>query len=158
MEKLTFRPPQDEQEYALAERYKRATVAAATGDDTLFERWFTPDRPYAAFVADIQAFDPGGYVLAWHRGAAIGQMEMKLRKDGSGMLNNIYLLPEWRGKGLGADMNAHAMAFFRKHGAVRAALRTNPGNTKLITFYTRMGWELGNLCDNGMVWMGRAVD
>lgn len=50
------------------------------------------------------------------------------------------------------------MGYFRKQGATRAMLRTNPANSKLMDFYRRMGWETGALCDGGMVWMERMVD
>jgi len=59
---------------------------------------------------------------------------------------------------LGAQLDGYAMGYFRKQGATRAMLRTNPANSKLMDFYRRMGWETGALCDGGMVWMERMVD
>lgn len=145
------------EDYALSETFKRATVVDAAGREDLFDVWFPPERSFAAFLRELQAFDPASCAQMLVDGAVVGEITLNLMKDGRGKLNNIYLRPEWRGKKLGDAMDAYAMAFFRRHGITEAALRTNPANTKLVGFYLRMGWQMGAMSDHGMVWMTKAV-
>lgn len=153
---LEFRVLQVE-EYGLAEQFKRATALDATGRDDLFDTWFPPEWSYAKFLARMQAFDPESCVLALVNGKPVGHLDLRIKEDGTGYLNNIYLKPEWRGQRLGDQMDAYAMRFFAKHGTVRAALRTMPSAHKVVAYYERLGWVQERMCDDGMVWMEKDV-
>lgn len=157
MEKLEFRPV-TEAEHALATEFKRLTAIDAMGSAELFDTWFTPERPYAALIRESQAHDPASCALAWKDEVAVGHVHVFIRKDGRGFLNNVYLLPEWRGQGLGEQLDAYAMDFFRRHGVTKALLRTNPEQVKLVGFYQRVGWRLGEMSDHGLVWMEREIE
>lgn len=154
---LTFRVLRVE-EYGLAEQFKRATARDVTGREDLFDTWFPAGKKsYADFLARMQAFDPESCVLALVEGEVVGHLDLRIKEDGTGYLNNIYLKPEWRGQQLGDQMMAYAMRFFAKHGAVRAALRTLPRATKVVAYYERLGWQQVRMCEDGMVWMEREV-
>jgi GNAT superfamily N-acetyltransferase len=157
MEKLEFRPV-TEAEHALATEFKRLTAVDATGSDAAFYGWFPPEKPYADLIKRTQEQDLGSCVLVWKAGEAIGHVHVFVRKDGEGKLNNIYLKPQWRGKGLGAQLNAYAIEYLRRHGAKIVRLKTNPQQPKLVDFYQRMGWRLGELDEHGMVWMEREIE
>lgn len=109
-------------------------------------------------IVATQADDPLSCVLAWKDGVAVGHVHVFIRKDGRGFLNNIYLLPEWRGRGLGDQLDAYAMGFFKRHGVRQAVLRTNPEKGKLVAFYKRVGWRLGEMSEHGLVWMEREIE
>jgi GNAT superfamily N-acetyltransferase len=154
---LTFRPI-TETDFAQAEAMKRATVMAATGDPTLFDQWFTAERPLDVHLRKLMAFDPASCVFALLDNEIVGHLHLMIVEDGTcGYLNDIYLKPEHRGRGLGEQLHAYSMDFFNKHGVSRATLRTNPAQPKLVAFYERMGWELGAPASFGLVWMGRTL-
>lgn len=153
---IIFRPMR-EADFALAERFKRATVIAAMGEDTLFETWFPPERSYRMFLESMLAFDPESCGILHVDGTVAGSVEMRLFSNGQGHLTNIYLEPEWRGRGLGEVLDGYAMAFFRKHGADYATLRTNPKQPKVVAFYERLGWRPKEIVKFGMMEMGKDV-
>lgn len=152
---LTFRPI-TEAEFGLATEMKRATVLAAMGTAELFDTWFNADSPFDNHLKKLLAFDPTSCMFALLDNEIVGHLHLMIVEDGTcGYLNDIYLMPEYRGRGFGEQLNAHALAFFAKHGVRRAKLRTNLQQPKLIAFYERMGWELGEPSVYGLVWMGR---
>lgn len=155
--KLTFRPITDA-DLALAKDMKRATVLAATGDPTLFDQWFHAERPLEDHLKQLMEFDPESCVFALLENEIVGHLHLMIVEDGTcGYLNDIYLKPEHRGQGLGEQLHAYYMAFFKKYGVQRAMLRTNPKQPKLVAFYERMGWVLGEPSKFGMVWMGHPL-
>lgn len=155
--KLTFRPI-TEAEFEQATAMKRATALAAMGNTTLFDTWFTAEAPFDNHLKKLLAFDPASCVFALLDNEIVGHLHLMIVEDGScGYLNDIYLKPEHRGRGLGEQLHAYTMEFFRKHGVGRAMLRTNPEQPKLVAFYERMGWVLGAPAPHGMVWMGQTL-
>lgn len=154
---LSFRPI-TEAEFPLSRAFKRATAEAAMGDPQAFDIWFPPERPFEALLAKMRAFDPAGCVFTLLDDEIIGHLHLFLIEDNScGFLNDIYLKPEYRGQGLGDQMDAYACALFRKHGVTRAKLRTNPLATKLMGFYHRLGWVTGDPSHSGWVWMEKSL-
>lgn len=155
-------------DYGLAEAFKRATVVAVTGSEDLFGVWFTqercpsgpPERPYAALLVRDQGFDPEACAFLEVDRVPVGAVHLVVRMTESGLVghvNNYYLAPEWRGRGLGERLDGYAMGFFAKHGVEWATLRTDPKVAKLIGFYERMGWRVTGEAERGDVWMGKAV-
>ena len=152
---LTFRPI-TEDDYDVAEAFKRATVRDMMGTEALFGVWFPPERSYRDFLRRTQAFDREGCVFAWVGDEIVGGLHLCLRDDGTGYLNNIYLKPEWRGQRLGDALEAFAVAYFKRHGASYATLRTYPQQPKSMAFYARLGWQLVGPHEDGMVELGKA--
>ena len=56
------------------------------------------------------------------------------------ILNDLFVSPEARGKGVGFALLAAAADFGRQAGAVRLALTTETTNTVAQSVYERMGW------------------
>ncbi|TKW61941.1 MAG: GNAT family N-acetyltransferase [Blastochloris viridis] len=155
--KLTFRPIGDD-EIELTKAMKRDTAASAMGDASLFDLWFGPERPFEAFIARLREHDPDSCQFALLNGDIIGHLHLIMVDGGDcGHMTDIYLKPAYRGQGLGTQLEAQAMAFFKKYGARRAQLRTNPHNAKLIAFYERLGWVLGEPSEHGSVWMNKIL-
>ena len=147
-------------EYPVAEGFKRATVLEVMGDERLFDVWFPAERTHAMFLQKLQAFDPAGCVLVVVDGAVAGHLDMAIRFTEDrpvGHLNNIYLKPEFRRRGLAEVMMAHAYGFFRKHGADWATLKTSPQRPTLVAFYEQHGWRKVGDAEHRMVVMGREI-
>lgn len=56
------------------------------------------------------------------------------------ILNDLFVVTEARGKGVGAALLAAAADFGRRAGACRLALTTETTNTVAQSVYERMGW------------------
>ena len=56
------------------------------------------------------------------------------------ILNDLFVSPEARGKGVGSALLAAAADFGRQAGARRLALTTETTNTVAQSVYERMGW------------------
>lgn len=54
---------------------------------------------------------------------------------------SVHVAPESRGRGIGAIMIAHALAFAREKGAGMAELTSNKTRTDAHRFYVRLGFE-----------------
>ena len=60
-------------------------------------------------------------------------------------LNELFVLPEHRQKGLGRQMLDFVRSWAKEQGCVYLALVTHPGNTTAISFYEEMGMETESL-------------
>ncbi|WP_308302521.1 GNAT family N-acetyltransferase [Peribacillus deserti] len=49
------------------------------------------------------------------------------------------MIPENRGKGLGKQLHAYAIGFFRRRGINEYHLRVSPSNVQAISFYLKNG-------------------
>ena len=64
-----------------------------------------------------------------------------------GYINNIYVTPQWRGRGLGQELMAHADEQFRAQGVRRARLTVTASNQQAVALYEAAGfgvtrWEM----------------
>lgn len=85
---------------------------------------------------------PNGQVIIEKDNLPIGQLELQIRDfDGKeiGYVNLFYLIPEYRGKGLGKDLIRYAEDFFRKSNVTEYHLRVSPTNERAIHLYTNSG-------------------
>jgi GNAT superfamily N-acetyltransferase len=57
------------------------------------------------------------------------------------VLNDLFVAPEARGKGVGAALLNAAAEYGRRAGAVRLVLTTEVTNTTAQSVYERMGWK-----------------
>jgi RimJ/RimL family protein N-acetyltransferase len=85
---------------------------------------------------------PEGNAHVWHGDRIIGQTEMRLEEQpGVGYVNLFYLLPEWRGRGLGWRLHRHAVDVFTRLGMKSMRLSVSRSNEPAIAFYRRLGWR-----------------
>jgi ribosomal protein S18 acetylase RimI-like enzyme len=59
-----------------------------------------------------------------------------------GYINNVYLVPERRGQGLGQEMMRHADDFFRARGVRRVRLTVTASNAEAARLYERAGYRV----------------
>lgn len=88
--------------------------------------------------------NPKGFVLAVENGLPIGQLELTVKEyEGKeiGYVNLYYLVPEKRGIGLGSQLHAYSLQFFKDHGVKEYHLRVSPTNTQALNFYKKNGMK-----------------
>ena len=56
-------------------------------------------------------------------------------------LEDMVILPEHRGKGIGSKLLTHAVAYAKSHGVTRITLLTDRTSDKSIHFYERHGFQ-----------------
>lgn len=98
---------------------------------------------YLEWLAKRMIEAPGSCVHIWQRGGIIGQMEMgRFRMDPSiGYVNLFYLIPDCRGRGLGAQLDRYAVDFLRRAGHRAARLCVSPTNLPAVAFYRKHQWQ-----------------
>jgi GNAT superfamily N-acetyltransferase len=89
---------------------------------------------------------PNSCVHVWKEDRIIGQIEMRRWRDDPsiGYVNLFYLVPEFRGQGLGQQLDQYASRFFKRLGCRSARLNASPTNRVAMSFYLKYGWvDLG---------------
>ena len=64
-----------------------------------------------------------------------------MRPDGTGYSNLYYLLPAWRGMGLGRQLHDYAVGLLGARGVARIELAVLPTNVVALRFYERHGYR-----------------
>jgi Fe-Mn family superoxide dismutase len=131
-------------------------IRPATNDDgprvraivfgVLSEFGMTPDhRGSDADLSDLERHYSarGGRfdVIEDERRGIVGTVGLVPRGEGVMELRKMYLLTEWRGRGLGRRLLEHAMAEARRLGARRIELETSVRLTAAIALYRRFGFR-----------------
>ena len=85
---------------------------------------------------------PEGNAHLWQGERIVGQTEMRfVEGDPSvGYVNLFYVVPEFRGRGLGRMLHEHAVAVFRGAGRRTLRLSVSAQNAAAIAFYRKLGW------------------
>ena len=85
---------------------------------------------------------PEGNAHLWSGERIVGQTEMRLVEGDPrvGYVNLFYLLPEFRGRGLGRMLHQHAVAVFIAVGRRTLRLSVSTRNAAAIAFYRKLGW------------------
>jgi ribosomal protein S18 acetylase RimI-like enzyme len=105
-----------------------------------------PQKDCAAYiehVAAAQARDPGFAAMMLDDGEVIGFVHcfpVKAKPE-VGFLTFDYLVPERRGKGLGAHLMDYAVRTLKPCGCGRIALEASKNNAMAIAFYRKHGFE-----------------
>lgn len=74
--------------------------------------------------------------------AGLVQLDIPTAKaQGYGPVPFLYLLPEYRGQGLGVQLIGQAVSVFRDLGCDRLRLRCAPDNAPAQKFYARYGFH-----------------
>ncbi len=58
-----------------------------------------------------------------------------------GLLDELYLLPDWRGRGLGAEALAFAELWCRSHGCAALRLEVDLSNERALRLYSGAGFS-----------------
>lgn len=114
---------------------------------------FSPE-PYLESAKRISLHDPAYISKVYYGDDFAGVIELDpvlMSYLGAGWLSFFYLVPDFRGKGYGAQLLGHAVSVFRRDGRSRLRLHVAETNTSAISFYNKMGFnvlstERGMLC------------
>jgi len=92
----------------------------------------------AARIAEL----PAGNAHLWHGERVVGQTEMRFVKEDAavGYVNLFYVMPEFRGRGLGRRLHQHAVEVFAPLGRRTLRLSVSTRNPGAISFYRKLGW------------------
>ena len=88
---------------------------------------------------------PSGFFLVRYKEEIIGQVELKFsggspNEPNIGYVYLFYLIPEYRGSGVGQRIHDYTLDLLVKNGCQGAMLRYIPGNARAEKFYLRNGW------------------
>jgi aminoglycoside 6'-N-acetyltransferase len=122
---------------------RRAAYLASFGSPEGIDEEMGPDNArYLDSLAARIAQVPEGNAHLWQGERIVGQTEMRLVDDepGVGYVNLFYLLPDFRGRGLGRMLHEHAVAVFSRLGRRTLRLSVATGNAAAIGFYRKLGW------------------
>ena len=80
-------------------------------------------------------------------GLAVAQLVVSTAQGGlSAWIEDVYVRPAWRGRGVGRSLLEHLLDWARVAGATRAQLLADRDNAAAIGFYRRLGW-----CDTALL-------
>lgn len=130
---LWFRPLGDRDWYAAC---RREAWRLVYGDDG--------DCDGAAFYRDALAGAAGEpwalcQAMLGEEPAGLVQLDPAASRR-AGHVAFLYLLPEFRGQGLGIQLVGQAVSFFRARGKSRLELAVSPANGRALAFYRRYGF------------------
>jgi GNAT superfamily N-acetyltransferase len=99
-----------------------------------------------AFIGERLARADSVIFVAEGRGGPLGFTQLYPSFTSTGMariyiLNDLFVVPGARGRGIGAALLRHAAEFARDEGAVRLALSTERTNAAAQALYEREGWR-----------------
>lgn len=138
---MQFRPIDVARDGALSVGFRRDSYVCSFGSDALFvEENGADGQGYLQWLSERVAQFPEGHVHAWLEGEIVGQIEMVIGPT-SGYVNLFYLRPDARGRGLGDELHAYAVALLRRHGVSVAGLSVSPTNERALKYYERNGWK-----------------
>jgi GNAT superfamily N-acetyltransferase len=117
---------------------------------------------YLESLKERSSRNPDAILHVWHESEIVGQIELgdSFRGDTTcGYVNLFYLIPSYRGRGLGGLLEEHALKFFKTHGFKKVVLTVSPKNSHGMAFYKKRGWEnIGGRIDNpGVVYMEKKL-
>ncbi|MFY0750933.1 GNAT family N-acetyltransferase [Pseudomonas sp. NFX5] len=150
---LAFAPVDLDAHLDVCQRFRLDAHACAFGSAGLYHSLNYGAEGYAAWLRQMAINLPGCLVHVWRNDEIIGQIEMgRVASDPSiGYVNFFYLIPELRGQGLGALLEAYAWSFLSRLGCQSLRLSASPTNVSAWSFYRHSGWQdLGlheNSCD-----------
>lgn len=117
-------------------------------------------RMLARAIRDCTTFCPAATWLIEGPDGAVGAVQ-SLLEAGDGSIQNVAVLPAYRGRGLGAALVLQTLAAFRGLGAPRAELEVTTVNSSAMALYRRLGfrayktlYRTANVPDRSMVGLG----
>jgi probable phosphoglycerate mutase len=135
---LRFRMASSPEDDALARESRRETWAALYGEPSGFSE--------SAWLAERKAIrkgPPWSLQTALDGNAAAGVLELQTSLNaeaGDGHIAFFYLTPEYRGRGVAAQLIGEAVSRYRSLGRKRLTLRVSPKNHKAMRCYANEGF------------------
>lgn len=87
---------------------------------------------------------PEGNAHVWHDRRIVGQLEMRRvqHEPHVGYVSLIYVVPEYRRRGVGRVVHEHAAAVCRQRGMRLMRLSVAKTNLEAMVFYRKLGWTV----------------
>jgi ribosomal protein S18 acetylase RimI-like enzyme len=139
-----FKPIDLEQHAPWCIRFRGDSLFCSFGSTDLFyEGEEEGSERYLAWLRQRMEIIPNSCVHLWEDEQIIGQIEMKKSYDDPrvGYINLFYLIPEYRGRGLGNLLDEYAANFFKQLGCTAARLSVTQTNLRAMKFYSKQGWQ-----------------
>jgi ribosomal protein S18 acetylase RimI-like enzyme len=98
----------------------------------------------SCLMAEIRrkwGFVPGATWLLVGPSGPCGTVQGVRERTGLGAIQNLGIVPAWRGRGLGAALLVHALHGFRAAGLGRAVLEVTAHNDPAVRLYRRLGFR-----------------
>lgn len=114
--------------------YERMTDQAVATEEDL-RRWLFGDRPMAEVVLAREGGEVVGFALFFHNFSTF------LGRPGL-YLEDLFVRPEWRGRGVGRQLLAHLAAIAVERGCGRMEWAVLDWNAPAIGFYRRLGAQV----------------
>lgn len=134
--RLSFRPILFPEEVACAARHRRDSFVVSFGHADMFD-----ESKYVRYLTRLSERLPGGIAFALLESEIVGQIEAQVRPDGTGYVNLFYLVPKWRGRGLGNQLNDYVVSLLHEQGVTQIELAVSPTNTPALRYYERHGYR-----------------
>ena len=84
---------------------------------------------------------PRGCVHGWLDGKIVGQIESRIRDDGTGYVNLFYLVAESRGRGHGRELHNYVIDMFASLDVELVRLSVSVDNGPALGYYQHLGWN-----------------
>lgn len=92
-------------------------------------------------IRDSHGFCPGATWLASSPDGCVGTIQGLMDDRGQGSVQNVGVLPGYRGRGLGRALLLKALGGFLAAGAVRVYLEVTAGNGPAVRLYRDLGFR-----------------
>jgi GNAT superfamily N-acetyltransferase len=113
--------------------YEKLSHEVVATEDNLRESLFGPDANAEAYIAYHGPDAVGFAVFCQHYSTYSGRSSL--------YLEDIFVLPEWRGYGVGRELMAHGAALAQSRGYLRMEWSVLDWNEPAIGFYKNLGAE-----------------
>jgi ribosomal protein S18 acetylase RimI-like enzyme len=112
-------------------------------DSQVFPSLSTPDgcRLLMTEISRKWGFQPGATWLLTGPGGPCGTVQGVRERSGVGAIQNLGILPPWRGRGLGRALLLYALHGFAAAGLGRALLEVTAQNGGAVCLYHRLGFR-----------------
>jgi len=102
-------------------------------------------------IRDRHGFCPAATWLIGGHDGCVGTVQGVMDDEGYGAIQNLGVLPEHRGRGLGRALLLKALAGFRAMGARRTSLEVTATNEAAIRMYRDLGYRCRRTTYRGVV-------
>ncbi|MBQ6938388.1 MAG: GNAT family N-acetyltransferase [Muribaculaceae bacterium] len=106
----------------------------------------SPDKITQGVTAAMNDANKGAYIIAKIDGKAVGSL--MITREWSDWNNcwywwvqSVYVMPQYRGKGIYKAMYAHVKDMAREHGVSQVRLYVDKGNTRAQEVYKKLGMD-----------------